>query len=128
MARFGIRLFAVSTVNYFFGNVLFIILWRFFGGYLEYWQIAIICTGLASVFSFQTQSRFVLRIETTSFFNPRYTTFQLIGLLIAITTVPAMSSHFKLDIILVQFAWSAFFSLVSLLVLSQRGFDSSSKP
>ena len=128
MARFGIRLFVVSAVNYFFGNVLFAILWRSFDGYSEYWHIAIICTVVASIFSFQTQSRYLLRIETRSFFNPRYTTFQLIGLLIAIATVPAVSIYFKLDIVLVQFAWSAFFSLVSLLVLSQRGFDSSSKP
>jgi hypothetical protein len=128
MARFGFRLFVVSAVNYFFGNVLFAILWRTFGSYLEYWKIAITCTVIASIFSFQTQSRYLLRIETRSFFNPRYTIFQLIGLLIAIGVVPAMSLYFKLDIILVQFAWSAFFSLVSLLVLSQQGFGSSSKP
>ena len=128
MARFGMRLFVVSAVNYFFGNVLFAILWKYFGNYSEYWQIAVICTCVASVFSFQTQSRYLLRFETRSYFNPRYTTFQLIGLLIAITIVPAVSIRFKLDIILVQFAWSAFFSLFSLLVLSQRGFDSRSKP
>jgi hypothetical protein len=127
MTKFGIRLFAVSSVNYLFGNLLFAILWRYLGAHLEYWLVAIICTAMASVFSFQTQSKYLLRIETRSFFNPRYTLFQLIGLLIAIYTVPTISSHFKLNIILVQFAWSAFFSLVSLLVLSRRGFDSSLK-
>lgn len=128
MAKLGIRLVVVSAVNFFFGNVLFAILWKFCGSHSEYWQIAVVCTCLASVFSFQTQSRYLLGVETRSYFNPRYTTFQLFGLLIAITTVPAMSIRFKIDIILVQFFWSAFFSLFSLLVLSQRGFDSRSKP
>lgn len=128
MTWFGIRLFSVSIINYLFGNIMFAILWKTCGGYLMYWQIAIVCTFLASLFSFQTQSRFILKQETKSFFNPRYTLFQLFGLLISIIAVPALTSYSKLDLVVVQFLWSAFFSLLSLLVLGQTGFDSRSKP
>ena len=125
--RFGIRLFSVSAINYCFGNILFAVLWKVFGGQLNHWEIAIICTCVASIFSYQTQSRYLLRMGATTFFSPRYTSFQLFGLLIAIAIVPSLSDYLNLDVILVQFVWSAFFSFVSLLILSQSGFDSSPK-
>ena len=123
MARFGIRLFVVSAVNYFFGNVLFAILWKFFGNYSDYWQIAILCTCVASVFSFQTQSRFILKQRTVRFINFRFISFQLLGLALAIIFVPRLARDLKIDIVTTQFVWSAFYSLLSLLLLRQRRFE-----
>lgn len=123
MARFGIRLFVVSAINYFFGNVLFAIFWRFFGNYLEYWQIAIICTGFASVFSFQTQSRFILKQRVVRFINFRFISFQMLGLALAIIFVPRLALALKIDIVTTQFVWSAFYSLLSLLFLRQSRFE-----
>jgi hypothetical protein len=123
MAKFGIRLFVVSAVNYFFGNVLFAILWRFFGNDSEYWQIAIVCTCVASVFSFQTQSRFILKQRIVRFVNFRFISFQLLGLALAIIFVPRLALALKVDIVATQFVWSAFYSLLSLLFLRQRRFE-----
>jgi len=123
MARFGIRLFVVSAVNYFFGNVLFAVLWKFFGKYSDYWQIAILCTCVASVFSFQTQSRFILKQRTVRFINVRFISFQLLGLALAIIFVPRLALDLRMDIVTTQFVWSGFYSLLSLLLLRQRRFE-----
>ena len=123
MARFGIRLFVVSAVNYFFGNVLFAILWKLFGNYSDYWQIAILCTCVASVFSFQTQSRFILKQRTVRFINFRFISFQLLGLALAIIFVPRLALELRMDIVTTQFVWSGFYSLLSLLLLRQRRFE-----
>jgi hypothetical protein len=123
MTGFGIRLFVVSGVNYFFGNVMFAILWKFFGNYLEYWKIAILCTCVASVFSFQTQSRFILKQRTVRFVNFRFISFQLLGLALAIIFVPRLARDLKIDIVTTQFVWSAFYSLLSLLLLRQKRFE-----
>ena len=120
--RFGLRLLSVSFLNYLFGNLLFAFLWNVSTGNFAYWKIAIISTFLASVFSYQTQSRYILKIPAETLVNLRYVAFQLLGLAFAILAVPSISRSWQLNIVIVQFGWSAFFSLVSLFLLRRRNF------
>jgi hypothetical protein len=121
---FGFRLLVVSIANYLFGNFLFALLWIISAQRESYWVIAIISTFFASMFSYQTQSRGILRTTTQSVINLRYISFQLFGLAFAIVVIPSISSFWQIDIIFVQFGWSAFFSLISLLLLIKRKFSS----
>jgi hypothetical protein len=123
---FGLRLLLVSISNYLFGNLLFAALWNFFHNHLAYWEIAFVSTCIASVFSYQTQSRLILRLKMGSIVNFQYVAFQITGLLLSILVVPAISDHFRINIIIVQFGWSALFSLVSLFLLQKNKFSSSS--
>lgn len=116
-ANFGVRLVLVSICNYLFGNFLFALMWQVFENRLFYWEIAILCTFCASIFSYQTQSRFILRQQVRSYINLRYTLFQLSSLALAIILVPKLAEGIGISIVLAQFGWSAFFSLISLLLL-----------
>jgi len=121
---FGFRVVGVSICNYLFGNILFALSWGIFHSHFVYWQIAIACTFISSIFSYQTQSRLILRRQTGPIINYRYIAFQLLGLALAILLVPAISNKFELSVILLQFAWSAFYSLSSLLMLQKNKFTS----
>ena len=119
---FGIRLMIVSACNYLFGNFLFALLWTVLGEKLRYWGVAVLCTCIASIFSFQTQARFILRQSIVSFINLRFISFQLLGLTLAIILVPRFADAFNVNIVIIQFGWSAFYSLLTLLMLKQRRF------
>ena len=121
---FGMRLVLVSLGNYLFGNFLFALLWGLSDGYFAYWEIAIVSTCLSSVFSYQTQSRLILRQGTESFINLNYVSFQLLGLAFAILAVPSISRLLQMNIVIIQFGWSAFYSLISLALLRKRKFSS----
>jgi hypothetical protein len=122
---FGIRLLLVSISNYLFGNLLFVILWRFFNNYLAYWEIAFVSTCISSIFSYQTQSRVTLRLELGSIINLQYVSFQITALLLSILVVPTISDYFGLNIIIVQFGWSGICSLFSLYLLQKNKFSPS---
>jgi hypothetical protein len=124
--EFGLRLILVSLCNFLFGNILFAFLWIFLHQYFAYWGIAIVCLILASIFSYQTQSRLILGRETGPFINFLYITFQLLGLFLAILLVPVISDRLRLSIILIQFGWSACYSLTSLLMLHKNIFTTKS--
>jgi hypothetical protein len=121
-AEFGLRLVLVSISNYLFGNLLFALTWMTFGSQLKYWEIAFLCTCVASIFSFQTQSRFILKHQAIRYVNFRFILFQLLGLALAIIFVPQIALSFKMNIVVAQFGWSGFYSLISLLFLKQRRF------
>lgn len=120
----GVRLIVVSACNYLFGNSLFALLWTVLGDRLKYWGVAVLCTCIASIFSFQTQARIVLRQTIVSFINFRFISFQLLGLTLAIIFVPRIADAFNVSIVIIQFGWSAFFSLLTLLMLKLGRFDS----
>jgi hypothetical protein len=61
-----------------------------------------------------------------SIINLQYVAFQIVGLLLSILIVPTISDYFGINIITVQFGWSAVFSLFSLLLLQKNKFSSSS--
>jgi len=88
---FSLRLLVVSMCNYVFGNILFAFIWSFTNRAAEYWEIAIVCTFISSVFSYQTQSRIILKNQIDAIINFKYSSFQLIGLAIAILIVPFIS-------------------------------------
>jgi len=123
---FGFRLVGVSICNYLFGNILFTILWLFLHHYFAYWEIAIFCLIVASIFSYQTLSRLILGRKKGPFINFLYVTFQLLGLLLAIILVPVISDRLRISIILIQFGWSACYSLISLLMLHKNIFSTKS--
>lgn len=114
----------VSVCNYLFGNFLFALLWGLSDRHFAYWEIATVSTCLSSVFSYQTQSRLILRQGTESFINLYYVSFQLLGLAFAILAVPSISGLLQMNIVIIQFGWSAFYSLISLVLLRKRKFSS----
>ena len=121
---FGVRLLVVSIFNYLFGNCLFAVLWVVLGDRFKYWGVAVLCTCVSAIFSFQSQVRFVLRQSIVSFINFRFVSFQLLGLTLGIFSVPKFADFFNVSIVIIQFSWSALFSLLSLLMLKQKRFNS----
>lgn len=121
---FGVRLLVVSIFNYLFGNCLFAVLWAVLGDRFKYWGVALLCTCISAIFSFQSQVRFVLRQTLVSFINFRFVSFQLLGLTLGIFFVPKFADFFNVSIVIIQFGWTAMFSLLSLLMLMQKRFDS----
>lgn len=115
---FSIRFIAVSLLNYSAGYLIFTFLWLLTSHLLTYWQVACISTFLASIFSFQTQNRLILRRKNfMAIVNLRYITLQVTGLLLGIALVPFVGTYFSLSILFVQFIWSAFFSILAFLTL-----------
>jgi len=120
---FGVRLTIVSTCNYLFGNSLFAFLWVALENHLKYWEIAVLSTCVASIFSYQTQSRFLLKQEAGAIINARFILFQLFGLFMAVLLVPSLTTALGTNLIVMQFAWSAFFSSITLVLLRKRKFN-----
>ena len=122
--NFVFRMFLVSGINYLFGNSVFALLWGIFKLKFQYWEIATLSTILAAIFSYQTQSRFILKNENlNSFVNSRFVGFQLLGLALSILMVPLLASSLRINIVFSNFIWSAFFSILSLVLLSKKKFD-----
>ena len=113
------RFLLVSALNYFFGNMLFLLLWLGLKEFLEYWVIAILCTFGASIFSFQTQSRLTFRmIPAKTWVTIEYLILQFFSLTLGVVLVPWVSSELKCPLVVIQFVWSGLFSLLSVLYLN----------
>ena len=118
---FGIRIVIVSTINYLFGNTLFAFVWYFSQSFLKYSVVASLSTVLAAIFSYQTQSRYIFGRKTLkSFINMYYVSFQLLGLFLGILLVPLLALNLRVSIVVVQFCWSALFSLITLTILRTK--------
>ena len=112
------RFLSVSILNYSVGYLTFAASWGLLSDLLEFWQIACISTLLSSIFSHQTQNRLILqRGGPIAIINPWYILLQFIGLLSSIVLVPSSAEIFSLNILFVQFIWSAFFSIFVFLTL-----------
>jgi len=112
------RFFIVSAINYLFGNLSFAALWLLLNNHFSYFEIAICCTFIASVFSYQMQMRFTLGLrKLRSFLSYRYLAIQFVGLVAGSIIVPRLAESTFAGVILVQFIWSGLFSLGSILFL-----------
>ncbi len=115
---FSYRFLFVSLLNFLAGNLIFTFLWLINANVFAYWQIAFITTVLASIFSFQTQSRIVLRKNSTlGLINLRYLIFQIVGLASSIAFVPSFAQFFSVNLLLIQLIWSALFSVFMFIFL-----------
>lgn len=117
------RLVFVSAINYLFGNVTFAGIWTVSKNYFMYWQVAVLSTFIASIFSFYTQSRFIFsRNQDRRFISWRYILFQIIGLFGGVLFIKNILILGEFNIILLQFIWSGAFSVATLLILREKKF------
>jgi hypothetical protein len=108
----------VSALNFFVGFLIFSLLWFAFHTELNYFVIALLSTLLASVWSYQTQNRFILKRKTLkSLVSWQYLILQTSGLLLSAIAVPTITQTTNLNLLLVQLAWSFVFSIFGLLVV-----------
>ena len=112
---FQFKFLWVSGMNYLFGNALFALLWIINNSFLPYFCVAAISTSIASIFSFQMQSRVLLKSKSPSkIVTPVYLAIQILGLITASITVPYFSSLTSAGYIPIQFLWSAMVSVISV--------------
>jgi hypothetical protein len=115
---FSFRFVLISLLNFTFGYSAFTVLWLWGNSFFSYWQIACASTLFSSIFSFQSQSRFVLRKrESIVLVKPSYIFLQFVGLVINIVVVPLLSDSYEINILLAQFFWSSFFSVFIFFTL-----------
>jgi hypothetical protein len=108
----------VSALNFWVGFLIFSLLWIAFHAELHYFVIALLSTLLASVWSYQTQNRFLLKRKTLkSLISWQYLVLQTSGLLLSAIAVPTITQATNLNLLLVQLAWSFVFSILGLLVV-----------
>jgi hypothetical protein len=108
----------VSALNFCVGFLIFSLLWFAFQTELHYFVIALLSTLLASVWSYQTQNRFLLKRKTLkSLISWQYLLLQTSGLLLSTIAVPAITQATNLNLLLIQLAWSFVFSILGLLVV-----------
>ena len=113
------RFTLVAALNFGVGFLIFSILWVAFHTALNYFVIASLSTLLASVWSYQTQNRFLLKRNTLkSLISWQYLILQLSGLLLSSIAVPLITQTTGLNLLLVQLAWSFVFSVIGLWVVS----------
>ncbi len=112
------RFLMVSLANYVFGNLVFAILWTLNNLTFPYFIVAIITTTFASVFSFQTQSRFLLESRSVRVaVSPIYLAIQFFALAVGSVLVPYVSHLMSIGYITIQFVWSALISILSVFVI-----------
>jgi len=117
-AEFGFRFLSVSILNYLVGNFFFSILWIALKNIFTFWQIVIVATLLASIFSYQTHRRISLRTQNLrKVVDFKYLIFQFLNLILGILLIPKLAQFFEISLILVYFLWSGFASLIILLIL-----------
>jgi hypothetical protein len=115
---FSFRFILISLLNFTFGYSAFAVLWLLGNSFFTYWQIACLSTLFSSIFSFQSQSRFVLRKKgSLVLVQPSYIFLQFFSLVINIVVVPFLSDFYKINILLAQFFWSSFFSVCIFFTL-----------
>lgn len=113
------RFTLVSALNFGVGFLIFSLLWITFYSVLSYFVIALLSTLLASVWSYQTQNRFILkRNNLNSIVSWQYLILQTSGLLLSTLCVPAITQTTNLNLLIVQLVWSFVFSIAGLLVIS----------
>ena len=113
------RFTLVSALNFGVGFLIFSLLWIPFYSVLSYFVIALLSTLLASVWSYQTQNRFILkRNNLNSVVSWQYLVLQTSGLLLSTLCVPAITQTTNLNLLIVQLVWSFVFSIAGLLVIS----------
>jgi len=113
------RFTLVAALNFGVGFLIFSILWVTFHTVVNYFVIALVATLLASVWSYQTQNRFLLKRNILkSIISWQYLILQLSGLLLSSIAVPLITQTKSLNLLLVQLAWSFVFSVIGLWVVS----------
>lgn len=116
--EFGIRFLSVSILNYLVGNLFFSILWIALEKIFAFWQIVIVSTLLASIFSYQTHRRISLRTRKIGkVMDFKYLIFQFLNLILGILLIPELAQIFQISFIIVYFLWSGFAFLIILLIL-----------
>lgn len=117
-SEFGFRFLSVSILNYLVGNLFFSILWIALEKIFAFWQIVIVSTLLASIFSYQTHRRISLRTRKIGkVVDFKYLIFQFLNLILGILLIPELAQIFQISFIIVYFLWSGFASLIILLIL-----------
>ncbi len=97
---------------------MFAILWTLNNSTFPYFVVAIITTSFASVFSFQTQSRFLIESRSVRVaVSPMYLAIQFFALAVGSVLVPYVSHLVSVGYITIQFVWSALVSILSVIVL-----------
>jgi hypothetical protein len=118
---FIIRFTGVGLLNYAFGNGVFTLFWLHLSDTLSYSIIVLFTTVLGSVFSFFTHRKFTLnntRGKTRKKLTI-YTSFQVVFLFLSIITVPKISEIFQINILLLQYIWSASVSLLGVIIIAK---------
>jgi len=116
--RLTIRFLLVGTLNYVAGNLIFTFYWWAFHHKLAYFLIALLTMLSTSLFSYSTHTFGTLksrRFEKTDL--GIYTFIQGIGLVSSVILVPRVSSIFEVHLLLVQYIWSAIYSVMGILLL-----------
>lgn len=97
---------------------MFAILWTLNDLTFPYFLVAMITTLFASVFSFQTQSRFLVESRSVRVaVSPMYLAIQFFALAVGSVLVPYVSHLVSVGYITIQFVWSALISILSVIVI-----------
>lgn len=120
----SVRFLLVSILNYLTGNLIFSIIWFLNDSKFSYPIIATCSTLAASVFSYQTQSRILLKSSNNiKVVEPLYLCIQISSLLLSFYIVPLLSKVTSTGYIFTQFLWSAIISVVSILIIFAKKTD-----
>ena len=115
---FSAKFVGISGLNYLVGNLIFMLFWFFNIWSLPYLVIASISTFLSVFFSYQTQTRILIKSRDAKKFRSfGYLSIQIGSLMLASLVVPFLSRSTSLSYIAIQFVWSAAVSVLSVLFL-----------
>ena len=120
----GFRFLSVSILNYLVGIFFFSILWIALENIFAFWQIVIVTTLFASIFSYQTHRRISLKTRNLrKVVDLKYLIFQFLNLILGILLIPKLSQFYEINLIIVYYFWSGFASLFILLILINEKID-----
>jgi hypothetical protein len=112
------RFLAFGTLNYIVGNLFFTGYWWYLGTHVPYLIVAMLSTLTASVFSYFTHTFGTLSSRTFNGHNLMlYACVQGIGLIVSALLVPKVTQLLQIKLLLVQYTWSALFSIIGIILL-----------
>jgi hypothetical protein len=112
------RFLVFGAFNYLAGNLIFTSIWWFWGTKFPYWFIALLATMTASIVSYSTHTFGTLRSHSFDRRNLAfYALVQGIGLIISSLLVPKVAQMLNINLLPVQYDWSAIFSIIGIALL-----------
>lgn len=112
------RFLIVGATNYLFGNLVFTLLWSLLSAHLSYLILASASTIISSLFSYASHTFVTLKEKTFIMQNfSLFSLVQLMGLIVSVLLVPRVASSLVVNLLLIQYLWSAIFSIVGVLLL-----------
>ena len=113
-----IKFLVISAVNYLFGNFIFAFFWTLNNEKFQYLIVAVPSTLIASIFSYQVQSRYLVNsANRRPIVSPIFLAIQLANLGVSAIMVPFLSKETSLGLIPIQFLWSGFISVISIILI-----------